>query len=72
MKDCQTCRKRPKPGTRYEDTECARCRPWEPEDDNSRTVRLAAMFFDHPRGGRVHTDDSRLYEHAKEGTYNDA
>ena len=45
MKDCSNCKKKPDPGTPYAKTACARCRPWEPQDDKP-TVQVAPAFFD--------------------------
>ena len=38
MRDCATCRKKPKPGTPYEQTACASCVAEEPQDEKGRVT----------------------------------
>jgi len=44
MKDCSTCPNRPAPGTPYELTPCATCRPWEPADPRTQRYEDARMY----------------------------
>lgn len=47
MRDCSTCKHKPRPGAKWENTPCRGCAPWEPETDReARTVNMAQWLVD--------------------------
>jgi hypothetical protein len=45
VKDCSNCPRKPRAGTEYERTPCARCHAWEPENDKRAALRTMPPDF---------------------------